>query len=165
MERFFLILYNKKVLNTLEDKIFFREAKGGLFLVSFVYQHLTDIEAHHFPSKLVWNSWVPTKVGFFAWEASSGRIFTLNQHKRRGRALANRCFPCEEEEETIEHLLLHYTMTKVLWNLFLAIVWVQWVFPLTVRGTLLSWHGSFVGKKNAKGVDGIPLLLVLVHLA
>ena len=66
MERFFLVLHNKKVLHTLEDKIFFREAKGGLFSVSLVYQHLFDIEAHLFPSKLIWNSWVPTKVGFFA---------------------------------------------------------------------------------------------------
>ena len=49
MERFFLILHNKKVLHTLEDKIFLREAKGGLFLVSFVYQHLFDIEEKFFP--------------------------------------------------------------------------------------------------------------------
>ena len=33
VERFLLILYNKKVMHTLEDKLFFREAKGkgGLF--------------------------------------------------------------------------------------------------------------------------------------
>ena len=105
VERFFLFLPNKKVLHTLEDKIFLREAKGGLFSVSFVYQHLFDIEAHLFPSKLIWNSKVPTKVGFFVWEASWGRILTLDQLKRRDRALANRCFLCKEEEETIEHLL------------------------------------------------------------
>ena len=65
VERFFLILHNKKVLHTLKDKIFLRETKGRLFSVNFVYQHLFDIEAHIFPSKLIWNSWVSTKVGFF----------------------------------------------------------------------------------------------------
>ena len=142
---FLLILHNKKVLHTLEDKLFLREAKGGPFSMKFIYKYLSDLEAHLFPSNLIWNSWVPTMVGFFAWEASWGRILTLDQIKRRGRALTNKCFLYEEEEETVEHLLLHCTKAKVLWNLFLAIVGVQWVFPLSMRGTLLSWHGSFVG--------------------
>ena len=76
----------------MEDKIFLREAKGGLFSVKFVYQFLSEIEVHPFPSKIVWNSLVPCNVGFFVWEASWGRILTLDQIKRRGRALANRCF-------------------------------------------------------------------------
>ena len=65
-------------------------------------------------------------------------ILTLDQLKIRGRAIVNICFLCEEEEETAEHLLLHCTKAKVLWNLFLSIIGVQWVFPLIVRGTLLS---------------------------
>ena len=51
VERFFLIFHNKKVLHTLDEKIVFREAKGGLFSVSFVYHHLSDIEVHIFPYK------------------------------------------------------------------------------------------------------------------
>ena len=61
----------------------------------------------------------------------------------------------------------------MLWNLFLAIVGVQWVCPLLVRATLLSCHGSFVGKKMLKvwiaapfcfdpfGVREIGLLLMM----
>ena len=153
-----------KKLHTLEDKIFFREAKGGLFSASFVYQHLFDIEAHLFPSKLIWNSWVPTKVGFFACEASWGRILTLDQLKRRGRALANRCFPYEVEEETVEHLLLHCTKTKVLWNLSCHCWGVVGFPPHCERNSfILAWF--LCGQKKAKGVDGNPPLLVLVHLA
>ena len=47
----------------------------------------------------------PNRVGFFAWDASWGKVLTLDQLKRRERALANRCFLCEEEEETVDHLL------------------------------------------------------------
>ena len=46
----------------------------------------------------------------------------LDQLKRRGRALANRCFLCEEEEETIDYLLLHCPSVEMFWELFLAIV-------------------------------------------
>ena len=49
-------------------------------------------------------------------------MLTLDQFKRCGRALANRCFLCEEEEETIEHLLIHCSKARMLWDLFLLIV-------------------------------------------
>ena len=65
---------------------------------------------------------MPPKIGFFAWEASWGKVLTLDQLKRCGRALANRCFMCEEDEETIEHLLIHCKKAKTLWDLFLSIV-------------------------------------------
>ena len=68
--------------------------------------------------------------------------------KRRGRVLANRCFLCEEKEGTVDHLLLHCSKARLLWDLLLAIVGVNWILPLTVREALISWSGSFMGKKT-----------------
>ena len=42
----------------------------------------------------------------FSWEASWGKVLTLDYLKRRGRVLANRCFHCEEEEESIDPLFI-----------------------------------------------------------
>ena len=67
---------------------------------------------------------VPLMVGFFAWEASWGKVMTLDQLKKRGRSLANRCYLCEEEEETLNHLLVHCSKARMLWELILAIVGV-----------------------------------------
>ena len=38
---------------------------------------------------------------------------------------ANRCFMSEEEEETIDHLLIHCKSAKMLWDLFLSIVGIS----------------------------------------
>ena len=59
----------------------------------------------------------------------------------------------------VEHLLWQCSKDKLLWNLFLTIIGVQWVFPCSIRGTLLSWHGSFVGKKGLKAWMAAPLCL------
>ena len=40
-------------------------------------------------------------------------MLTLDQLKRRGLTLVNRCFLCEEEEDTIEHLLMHCSRANV----------------------------------------------------
>ena len=49
---------------------------------------------------------------------SWGKVITLDKVKRRGRALANRCCLCEEDEETIDHLLIHGKMARMLWDIF-----------------------------------------------
>ena len=91
-----------------------------------------------FPYRLVWNPVVPPKIGVFAGEAAWGKVLVLDQLKRRGLTLVNRCFMCEEEEETIDHLLIHCKSAKILWDLFLSIVGMSWVFPQSVLHTLLA---------------------------
>ena len=71
------------------------------------------------------------RVGFFAWEALWLKVLTLDQLKQRGRALANRCFLCEEKE-SIGHMLLHCHNATQLWDILLEIVGIHWVFPLTI---------------------------------
>ena len=97
------------------------------------------------------------KISFFAWEATWGKALTLDKVQKRGWALANRCFLCLENEETIDHLLLHCSRTKVLWDLLFTLFGVSWVLPSSVKETLLSWHGSFVGKKCKKVWRVAPL--------
>ena len=46
----------------------------------------------------------------------------------------------------VEHLLVHCSKARLLWDLLLAIVGVNWVFPFSIREVLLSWHGSFVAR-------------------
>ena len=112
-----------------------------------------------FPWHSIWNPIVPPKLGFFAWEASWGKVLTLDQLKRRGFTLVNRCFLCEEEEETIDHLLIHCSIAKMLWNLLLAIVDYNWVSPLTVCQALLAWQSARVGKKRKSVWLAAPLCL------
>ena len=84
-------------------------------------------------------------------------MLTLHQLKMRGITLANKCFLCEEEKETIDHLLIPSRKTRSLWDLFLAIVGSSWVFPLLVRQTLLAWQGTNVGRKHEKIRMAAPL--------
>ena len=86
-------------------------------------------------------------------------MLTLDKLKRRGMTFANRCFMCEEEEETIDHLLIHCKLAKMLWDLILSIVGISWVFPHLVLHTLLAWQGAAVGKKRKKIWLAAPLCL------
>ena len=47
-----------------------------------------------------------------------------------------------------DHLLLHCDRTREVWTLFLSFFGVSWVFPRSVKETLIGWRGSLMGKKR-----------------
>ena len=150
VQSFLYFIQRKRVISSGEDGLLMKDGKNGRFSVKLFYLFFTLAWNSLFSSHLIWNPWVPTKVGFFVWEASWGKVLILDQLKKRGRALVNWCFLCGEGRETIDHLLLHCSKAKTLWDFLLAIFGVSRVFPLSVKETLLSWHGFFVGKPCKK---------------
>ena len=58
--------------------------------------------------------------------------------------------------------LLHCEKTKEVWMLLLSLFEVSWVFPFSVKETLLGWRGSFVGKKRKVVWQVGPLCLFWV---
>ena len=110
MERFLVTIQERRLNHNLEDRVLWKETKDGIFSVKSLYSALDSRSAVLFPKSIIWSPCVPTKVSFFcAWEAFWGKVLTLDQLKKRGWTLANRCFLCCVEEESIDHILIHCT--------------------------------------------------------
>ena len=73
--------------------------------------------------------------------------------------MANRCFLCLSEVETVDHLLLYYVKTRALRSLIFYLFGVDWVLSGSVKDTLLGWHGAFVGKTHKKAWQMAPLCI------
>ncbi|RVX03217.1 LINE-1 reverse transcriptase-like [Vitis vinifera] len=142
-----------------EDSVLWKGGRNGQFRAKAVYSLLANPLASGFPKNSIWVESVPTKLAFFAWEATWGKVLTLDRLQRRGWQLPNCCFLCGSEEESVDHLLIHCIVVRVLWDLVLALFGVHWVFPETVKKVLLSWRGPFVGKKRKKIWKSIPLYI------
>ena len=138
VERLLHFLHNKEIRPFQEDRLVLKETMTDGFSVRHMYHKLMHSLPTDFPCRSIWNLIVPPKLGFFAWEASWDKVLTLDQLKRRGIPLVNMCFLCEENEETVDHLFIHCSRAKMLWDLFLAITDYNWVFPLTIRQVLIA---------------------------
>ncbi|RVX15731.1 Twinkle-like protein, chloroplastic/mitochondrial [Vitis vinifera] len=149
-ERFMERIQSKRVYEDVEDTVSWTETKSGKFSVKSLFIALEAGGSSLFPSSFIWNVNVQPKISFFAWEATWGKALTLDLVQKRGWALANRCFMCLEKEENINHLLLHCSRTRALWDLLFALFGVSWVMPFSVRDTLLSWNGYFLGKNRRR---------------
>ena len=109
-----LLWLRRKRVNMDEDRVLWTQVKSGKFTVKFLYKALELDSLVYFPMKIIWNSRVQPKVSFFAWEASWGKVLTLDQIQKRGWALANRCYLCHINEESIDHLLIHCVKARAL---------------------------------------------------
>ncbi|RVX06635.1 putative ribonuclease H protein [Vitis vinifera] len=109
--------------STEEDAVRWKRESNGVFGAKGAYKILVGSSACVFPNRRIWMDKVPTKVSFFAWEASWGKILTLDKLQRRGWQLPNRCFLCGCEEESANHIMLHCTVVKTLWEIALAHFW------------------------------------------
>ena len=89
-----------------------KTSKSGVFSMRSFFVALEGDVA--FPLKIVWGSWAPTKVTFFAWEGTWGQILTLDQLKRRGWVLVGLCCMCKDADESVDHLLIHCGIAREL---------------------------------------------------
>lgn len=72
----------------------------------------------------------------------------------------NRCYLCKGEKEMTYHLLLHCSKARMVLHLIYSPFGVEWVMHSSVRGNLLDWHESFMGKKRKKAWRATPLSIL-----
>ena len=100
-----------------------------------------------FPIKGIWVHCVPTKATFFAWEATWGKILTLDKLQRRGWHLPNHCYLYGRNEESAHHILLHCPVVSHFWALFLSLVGLL-SFPKRLRRLSSTGRVLLLGKKK-----------------
>ncbi|RVW51893.1 hypothetical protein CK203_068023 [Vitis vinifera] len=103
-----------------EDSVIWKEGRDGLFRVKKAYSVLASPIVAEFPNSNIWVDRVPTKIAFFTWEAAWRKVLTLDRLQRKGWQFPNCCFLCGCEEKTINHILIHCTVVRVLWISFLG---------------------------------------------
>ena len=90
-----------------------------------------------------------------------GRCLLLTDYRKEGdnSLIVVFCVGVKKKEETVNHILIHCIVVRVLWDIVLGLLGVQWVFPKTVKDVLTCWRGLFVGKKRKKIWKSIPLCI------
>ncbi|RVW88888.1 putative ribonuclease H protein [Vitis vinifera] len=66
-----------------EDSVSWKGGKSSKFKVKEAYSCLVNPMDTVFPEKCIWVDSVPTKVAFFAWEATWGKVLTFDRLQRR----------------------------------------------------------------------------------
>jgi hypothetical protein len=95
-----------------------------------------------FPWKEIWKAKAPRRVAFFLWTTVWGKILTNDNLRKRQVVLVDWCCLCKKDGESSDHLLLHYSMAKQLWDSILTLFGLTWVMPRTVHEMTARWSGA-----------------------
>jgi hypothetical protein len=110
---FYRCLYSCKLREDGEDKLWWVPSRKGGFEVKSFYRALSAHELISFSWKSIWRSKAHPRVTFFAWTATRSKILTLDNLRRRGIVVVNRCWLCESDGESVDHLLLHCVTANI----------------------------------------------------
>jgi hypothetical protein len=113
--------------------------RKGKFKVKSFYHVLLPRGSSSFPWKSIWRTKAPPRVAFFAWTTTRSKILTFDNLRRRGIIMVNRCWLCESEKESVDHLLLHCGAASTLWNAFFTRFSLSWGMRSSVKDLFASW--------------------------
>jgi hypothetical protein len=137
-------------LSDTADQVVWRWTKDGCFSTALAYKAFFSGQ-HAIPSaKLLHKTKVPAKCKFFIWLVLHDRCWTATRTKGHDLQDDDRCVMCDQDSETITHLLIGCSYTKEVWhNLF-----CRW-----------DIGKKKIGQRRKKGFQFSGRLSLLDHLA
>jgi hypothetical protein len=99
-------------------------------------------------------------LAFFVWTVALGKILTHYNFRRRHIVVVEWCCMCKKNGESIDHLLLHCYVARVVWSSFYSLFQVEWVMPRRVLDLFSGW-GTLLGRGHVTRLwKRIPLCVM-----
>ncbi|WMV30226.1 hypothetical protein MTR67_023611 [Solanum verrucosum] len=136
------ILGQYKDLNTDEDNLSWNPDEQGRFSVGSAYRSSQRPGTHigGWPWKMIWKVKIPLKIACFTWLLANQAALTQHNLMKRGMQICSRCWFCECEVETINHLFLHCREVAKLWQIFINLRGISWTMPRNIKEALACWN-------------------------
>ena len=115
-------------LSNVPDKLLWSWTTSGTYTAQSCYRATFHGARGCHSWKLIWRTWAPPRVKFFHWLACQDRRWTAERLARRGLQHHPRCLLCDQEPETIRHLVLTCPFTRQTWHEVLS--WLRLPAPM-----------------------------------
>lgn len=104
---------------------------------------------------------IPPKVRLLFWQACHNKIATKQNLRKRGMDVGDGGMSvfCRATEESNDHLFLHCSKVKFLWDKIMQLTTIDCVCPSSLSGIWMEWSTLETGLDN-KIWSSIPLALV-----
>lgn len=141
-------IHTSSVHSQSRDKLTWGSNRDGSYLIKEGYLHLSsrEILTDLWPWKLIWRTKMPPKVVCFSWIILRGRKFYI----------ANICYKCFCNPQSISHLFLHCTGAETFEHV-LFLFGLTWTMPSSLKDAFVCWSSWKAGKSIKKIWSLVPL--------
>jgi hypothetical protein len=106
--------------------------------------------------------WAPPKCKFFLWLAAINRCWMADRLARRSLDHPDKCPLCDQEDETVQHILVSCVFARQVWVQILSLVGLQHLSPILGEGIFQEWWRLAERRVSAVMKKGFNTLVVLV---
>lgn len=128
-----------------------KSAYMGLFLGSTTFGHY----------ERVWRSWAPPKCCFFIWLVAQNRCWTADRLAKRGLNHPIRCPLCDQQGETLNHLLVNCVFSRIFWYNLLRKFGLHSLAPQPDAVSFMDWWEMVSETVNGLVREGLDSLIIL----
>ncbi|WVZ76728.1 hypothetical protein U9M48_024677 [Paspalum notatum var. saurae] len=112
-----------------EDRHIWRFSSSGQYSAKSAYEGFFQGGILFDPWERIWKSWAPGNCRFFMWLVAHDRCWTADRLARRGLQHHPRCLLCDQDFETIDHLLASCVFSRQFWFQLLQKFGLQSLYP------------------------------------
>jgi hypothetical protein len=113
------------------------------------------------PWERIWKTWAPKTCRFFMWLATHNKCWTTDKLARRGLPHPTRCPHCDQEEETINHLLVLCVFAREFWFVLLWKVGLQALSPQQDEPSFDEWWAKAESRMDGSHKKELNSLIIL----
>jgi hypothetical protein len=145
----------------MEDKHIFRFATDGNYSAKAAYEgfFIGSTQAEHW--ELIWKTWSPSKCKFFLWLADLERCWTADRLKKRGLSHPDKCPLCDQDQESIDHILVGCVCARNFWFQLLGQVNLPGFAPRLGEVNTMQWWSRTSEQLQGIAKKGLNSLITL----
>lgn len=110
---------NVELLQNVPDILRWKLTQSGTYNNKSAYDVFFLDSTRFGPWKRIWKTWAPMPFHFFIWLAINNRCQTADRLAKRGLPHSDVCTLCDQDEESISHILISYVFTQQIWHIIL----------------------------------------------
>jgi hypothetical protein len=109
----------------------------------------------------IWKSWSPPKCAFFMWLVAHNHCWTVDRLQHRNLPHSDCCLLCDQEKESIDHLLVRCVFARQFWYYLLRRVGLVALAPYPTEPSFMEWWWQMSNSISNATVKGFNSLVIL----
>ena len=161
----FLNTYNYRIFfelqPDLEDTHIWQFSNTGTFSTKSAYEALFTGAILFAPWERIWHSWAPGKCRFFMWTVAHKKCWTADRLEKKGLSHPTACPLCDQDGETIDHLLVSCVFSRQVWFNVLQHLGLQVLAPQAGERSFEDWWASTSSRVSGQIQKGFNSIVIL----
>ncbi|GJM95659.1 hypothetical protein PR202_ga12428 [Eleusine coracana subsp. coracana] len=143
------------------DKHIWRLNSSGHYSAWSAYEALFQGSILFSPWEQIWKTWAPNKCRLLLWLVSHDRCWTADHLKRRHLPHPESCPFCDQEDETIDHLLTGCVFAHQFWFTVLQRFGLAALAPQPVDNLFETWWSRIAAMVSGTTQQGLNSVIIL----